>query len=150
MINLKEIAHAHGCSIFVIVHSRKSTAKNALDFADGLDEAADATWILTPNRGLAGNSLFISARDREEQTIDIAFDRKDWRWSPIKDAPERAMGRERREVFDLLLPGVEMRTGDIVKALGKKPPAVSHLLKMLEMEGIIHTPRQGWWIRTAP
>jgi hypothetical protein len=148
---IKAVADKHDCAIVLIHHVRKMAAEDIMDTVsgtNGLNGAADSTWVLTRARGEADASLFITGRDVEEQTLALRFDSACGTWAVLGDAAEYAQSRERREVLDAIPFEPEARkTKDIVARLGKKAPAVSRLLEKLEAEGLVFSPTYGQWSR---
>jgi DNA-binding transcriptional ArsR family regulator len=148
---IKTLADKHDCAIVVVHHVRKMPAEDVMDTvsgSNGLNGAADSTWILTRVRGEADASLFITGRDVEEQTLALRFDGTCGSWAVLGDAAEYAQSRERREVLDAVpLEPMTRKTKDIVAHLGKKPAAVSRLLEKLEAEGLVFSPKYGEWSR---
>ena len=57
---IKTVADRHDCAIIVVHHVRKMAAEDIMDTvsgSNGLNGAADSTWILTRSRGEAGAQL---------------------------------------------------------------------------------------------
>jgi hypothetical protein len=149
--SIKTVADRHDCAIVVIHHVRKMASEDIMDTVsgtNGLNGAADSTWVLTRTRGEADASLFITGRDVEEQTLALRFDSNCGSWAVLGDAAEYAQSRERREVLDSVpLEPASRKTKDIVARLDKKPAAVSRLLEKLEAEGLVFSPNYGEWSR---
>jgi hypothetical protein len=149
--SIKAIADKHDCAIVVIHHVRKMQAEDVMELvsgSNGLNGAADSTWILTRARGEADASLFITGRDVEEQTLALRFDNACGSWTVLGDAAEYTQSRERREVLEAVPLEPEARkTRDIVARLGKKAAAVSRLLEKLEAEELVYSPNYGEWSR---
>jgi probable addiction module antidote protein len=149
--SIKAVADKHDCAIVMVHHVRKMAAQDIMDTvsgSNGLNGAADSTWVLTRARGEADSSLFITGRDVEELTLALRFDSACGTWVALGDAAEYAQSRERREVLDAvpLEPKVR-KTQDIVALLKKKPAAVSRLLGKLKREGLVFSPAHGHWSR---
>jgi len=149
--SIKTVADRHDCAIVVIHHVRKMASEDIMDTVsgtNGLNGAADSTWVLTRIRGEADASLFITGRDVEEQTLALRFDSDCGSWAVLGDAAEYAQSRERREALDAVpLEPASRKTRDIVARLGKKPAAVSRLLEKLEAEGLVFSLTYGEWSR---
>ncbi len=145
---IKDIADAHDCAIVLIHHTRKMAAEDVMDMVsgtNGLNGAADATWILSRARGEADATLFMTGRDIEERSLALRFDSTLGTWEALGDAAEFAQTRERRDILDELEDGREVKTGDLAKALGKSPQAISNRLRDLEAEGLVYSPKYGHW-----
>jgi len=149
--SIKAIADKHDCAIVLIHHVRKMAADDIMDMVsgtNGLNGAADSTWILTRTRGEADASLFITGRDVEERTLALRFDGACGSWTVLGDAAEYVQSRERREVLEVVPFEPEARkTKDIVACLEKKPAAISRLIEKLEAEGLVFSPAYGQWSR---
>jgi len=149
--SIKTVADRHDCAIVVIHHVRKMASEDIMDTVsgtNGLNGAADSTWVLTRTRGEADASLFITGRDVEEQTLALRFDSDCGSWAVLGDAAEYAQSRERRDALDAVpLEPASRKTKDIVARLEKKPAAVSRLLEKLEAEGLVFSPNYGEWSR---
>ena len=148
---IKALADKHEVAIVVIHHVRKMAAEDIMDTvsgSNGLNGAADSTWILTRARGEADASLFITGRDVEEKSLALRFDGESGTWTVLGDAEEYSQSRERRDVLDVVpMEPLAKKTKDIVTLLGKKPAAVSRLLEKLEAEGLVFSPKYGEWSR---
>jgi DNA-binding transcriptional ArsR family regulator len=150
---IKAVADKHDAAIVVIHHVRKMPSEDVMDMvsgSNGLNGAADSTWVLTRARGEADAKLFITGRDVEEQSLALRFDSECGSWTVLGDAAEYAQSRERREILDALPSGAKKRTSEIAAAVGKKPNAVAYLLSKLEKEGLVHSPHYGHWARITP
>jgi DNA-binding transcriptional ArsR family regulator len=151
--HLKAVADRHDAAILVVHHVRKSASEDPMEMVsgtNGLNGAADCTWVLTRGRGESDAKLFATGRDIEEQSIALSFDRELATWRVLGNASEYAQSQERRAVLEILPFGVSMKTGEIAAALGKKEQATGYLLKKLEEEGLIKKPKYGIWIRQNP
>jgi DNA-binding transcriptional ArsR family regulator len=146
--SIKMIADKHDCAIVVVHHVRKMAAEDIMDTvsgSNGLNGAADSTWILTRARGEADASLFITGRDVEEQTLALRFDSTCGTWMVLGEAGDYAQTNERRAILRELEGGREVKSGELAKTLGKSPQAISNRLRDLEAEGLIRSPRYGVW-----
>ena len=148
---IKAIADKHECAIVLIHHVRKMASEDVMETvsgSNGLNGAADCTWILTRARGEADATLFVTGRDVEEQSLALRFDPDFGTWLALGDAGEYTQSRERREVLEAVpLEPASRKTRDIVALVGKKPAAVSRLLEKLEAEGLVFSPHYGEWSR---
>ena len=148
---IKTLADKHDCAIALIHHVRKMASEDVMETvsgSNGLNGAADATWILTRARGEADATLFVTGRDIEEQSLALRFDPEIGTWTALGDAGEYTQSRERREVLDAVpLEPASRKTRDIVALVGKKPAAVSRLLEKLEADGLVFSPTYGEWSR---
>ena len=94
--SIKTVADRHDCAIILIHHVRKMASEDIMDTVsgtDGLNGAADSTWVLTRTRGEADASLFITGRDVEERTLALRFDSDCGSWTVLGDAAEYAHSR---------------------------------------------------------
>jgi DNA-binding transcriptional ArsR family regulator len=145
---IKTVADRRDCAIVLIHHIRKMAAEDIMDTvsgSNGINGAADSTWVLTRARGEADASLFITGRDVEEQTLALRFDSVCGSWAVLGDAEDYAQTNERRAILRELEGGREAKSGELAKALGKSPQAISNRLRDLEREGLVRSPRYGVW-----
>lgn len=93
------------------------------------------------------NKLFITGRNIEEATYDLYFDRESFTWNVLKPAQDSLnLTVERSERIDLLTSEQRMmRTGEIAQVLGKEQSNVRHLLKALKEEGLVMSPKYGFY-----
>jgi len=149
----KVLADKYEIAIVIIHHTRKMDSEDQMDKVsgtNGLNGAADATWILSRARGESDATLFCTGRDIEEQSLALTFDRDFATWRVLGDAAEYSQSRERREVLAVLPLGAAMKTKEIADAIGKKPQATGYLLNALAKEGIVKSPDYGYWTRIEP
>jgi len=151
---IKAVADKHDAAIVVIHHVRKMGSDDIMDMvsgSNGLNGAADATWILTKARGESDATLFCTGRDIEEQSLALTFDKDIATWRVLGDAAEYSQSKERREVLAALPLGAAKKTSEIADAIGKKPQATGYLLNALAEEGIVKAPAHGgYWTRIQP
>lgn len=109
MGGLKALADEFGIAILVLHHVRKATAEDIFDMVSGsigLTGAADATLVLTRDRGRQQGLLHLTGRDVEEQAKDDAmaleWDVETGGWTLIGTAAEVALSEERRQIIELL------------------------------------------------
>jgi DNA-binding transcriptional ArsR family regulator len=151
--SIKAIADKYEVAIIAVHHVRKMGSEDPMDMVsgtNGLNGGADATWILSRTRGEADATLYVTGRDIEEQRLALTFDPACASWTIIGDAQEYEQGKERRQVLDVLPMGAARSTGEISRAIGKKEPATSYLLKKLADEGLVKSPKYGYWTRLTP
>ena len=144
---IKETADRHECALLLVHHTRKQVAEDVMysvSGTNGLNGAADATWILTRARGEADAKLFITGRDVEEQELALTFDRDLCTWRALGDAAEYAMSKERREILELLR-GQKMKPKPIADALGKNPSTTRVILSKMLREGSLSEDAEGFY-----
>lgn len=150
---LKAVADKHEAAIVAVHHVRKSASEDPMEMVsgtNGLNGAADCTWVLTRVRGESDAKLFATGRDIEEQNLALSFDKELATWRVLGDAAEYAQTHERRAVLDVLPFGSAMKTKEIAAAIGKKEQATGYLLSKLEKEGLVKNPKFGYWTRLTP
>lgn len=121
---IKECADRHEVAIVVIHHVRKMQSEdimNTVSGSNGINCAADGTWILARARGESDASLYMTGRDTEEQTFALRFDREVMRWTIRGDANEYGESKEGREILALFKDGRRMKPKEIAEALGRDP-----------------------------
>ncbi|MEI6873551.1 MAG: AAA family ATPase [Spirochaetota bacterium] len=134
---IKTLADKHDCAIVCIHHVRKMAAEDIMETvsgSNGINGAADSTWVLNRARGAADATLFVTGRDVEEQSLALHFDGDCGTWKVLGDAAEYAMSTDRREILELVRKN-PMKPKSIGDALGKNPSTVRNLLaKMVKAD----------------
>jgi DNA-binding transcriptional ArsR family regulator len=143
--SIKKLADRHECAIILVHHVRKSKSKDLMNEVvgtNGVNGAADATWILSRSRGQSEASLYITGRDVEEQTLPLRFDEAMWILSEAKS--EDQMSPERRAIYDLLAEG-KLSPKEIAERLGKNHNTTRVLLMKMKENGIIVVDEEGYY-----
>lgn len=147
--SIKAVADKHEAAVVLIHHTRKMESADIMDTVsgtNGINGAADSTWILNRARGEADAKLFITGRDVEEQDLAMRFDPAVGSWAIMGDAHEYAQTQERRDIIRVLSDGKSRKLADIAEALSRTPQAVSNRIRDLEQEGLVRSPKYGYWV----
>jgi len=148
LAKLQRFALKNKIAVVVVHHTKKGGEENVFDEISGttgITGAADT--IILIKRIKKQNKLFITGRDIEEATYDLYFDRDSFTWNVLEPAQDSLnLTVERSEIIDLLTSEQRMmRTGEIAQVLGKEQSNVSHLLKALKEEGLVMSPKYGFY-----
>src|SRR5215212_6248881 len=136
---LTQLAEDYSVCILIIHHLRKGESEDYLEMisgSTGLTGGMDGAMVLNRTRSAADAILKAVHRDVEEDP-EMALQKvgasEGW-WKYAGDAEEYMMGKERREILDVLANADEaMKPAEIADMLGKPAKNVSELLrKMLE------------------
>jgi hypothetical protein len=146
---LLELAKATpGLCILVVHHTRKAEADDAFDTISGtfgLTGVADTLLVF----GKHGEGAKLEAQGRDLEGFEKAFRRDPFTggWVLTGDARDMAKTGERQAILDELAEadGMPLSTSEIARALGKKLPNISHLLRRLRDEGQVANPTHGKW-----
>ena len=159
MAAVQELAIGRGVAVLGVTHTRKPRGKADNEDEDPLDEvqnstgitgAADAVLVLKRQRGAKAGTLFVTGRDLEERTLQVAMDPDSCRWTicdPNPDDPDACIGSEEwRKVRQAIRKaGRPLRPSISARALGKDSNAVSAILKRMKDAGVIYQPVYGEW-----
>lgn len=88
---VKQLADTYGVPIVLIHHQRKAADGDALNTvagSTGLTGAADATCVLTRERGTDNGKLYVTGRDVEEMTAALSFDGNTGSWLYLGNAED--------------------------------------------------------------
>lgn len=144
---IKSIADKHDATGLLIHHIRKQASEDPLERVSGtfgLTGAADFIFTLARVRGKDGAVLDVSGRDQEELNLALSFE--DCVWSKLDCGPAIfSQTKERQAILEYLGKNGPSRAGIIAQAIGKELSVVSHLLKRLETENLVISPRYGEW-----
>jgi AAA domain len=102
---LQSLATAHGIAIVALFHTRKAEAEDFVETVQGTfgtAAAADTIIVVKRSRGQADATLYVTARDVEEQELALRFAPAAGTWALLGDAAEYAMGKTRRELLEAI------------------------------------------------
>lgn len=142
---LTTMAGRYNVAIVLIHHLKKGDETDVLDLVSGstgLTGGVDGSMILTRTRSAADAVLKAVHRDlRDDPEMALSWNTAGERWTYIGDAEEYRMGKERREIFDVMAREDEpMKPSEVAEILGKPTDNVRFLMgKMLE-EGLLDRP----------
>lgn len=141
---LQTLAVRHRIALVVVHHLRQQGAEDWLDQisgTSGITGAADTLVALFRERGEHDATLRYLGRDVDEGEVALRFN--GGVWENLGDPEIYRTTRERREILDTLDKLGPSKVSDVALHLGKKVAAVSYLLRQLEHEGKVHTPKFG-------
>lgn len=143
MAPLQRIGLDHHVCILGLHHNNRGEAEDWMSRISGtqaIGGVADTILYLDGSRGEADAVLRVTGRDVPE--CQLALRREGLAWYEMGDAAECALTRERQEVLRVLreancLGANGMASGQIAKALGKKPANVTQLLGKMADAGLV-------------
>jgi hypothetical protein len=149
---LSKLAGDYNIALLPIHHLKKGEEGDPLDLisgSTGLTGGMDGAMVLTRTRSAADGILKAVHRDLEDDP-EIALqkvDREEGWWRYAGDAEEFRMGKERREVFEVLARhGGEMKPSEVADEIGKDPKSVARTMQRMRDEGHLDTPRYGHYV----
>lgn len=149
---LKNLADAYGVAIAVVHHQRKAKDDDALNTvagSTGLTGAADATVILTRQRGRQDGTLYVTGRDVEETRSVVEFDSETGNWIYMGNAEEVEEKKTEDLIIELLLESDEpMGPKDVADALDMKEGTAKWALPKMAQEGLIKKVKRGQYTAT--
>ncbi len=145
---LQKFALTHKIAILMVHHTKKGSEEYVFDEISGttgITGAADTMLLLKKVK--KQNKLYVTGRDIEEAEYNVYFDKDSFTWNVTEDAQDAInITVERGEILDLLTAEQRpMRTGEIAQALTKEQSNVSHLLKGLKEDGLVVSPKYGYY-----
>lgn len=144
----KAVADKHRVTLLLVHHSRKAEADDVFDEISGtlgINGAVDQMVVLRRLPGDdRGATLHMRGRDLpEDQELGIQL-RDGW-WEFQGPAAQLAANDARRVVLDCLHEDGPMKTGDLLKATGKRSrSALSNLLARMVKDGLITRSTEGY------
>ena len=149
--SIKKIADEFQICILLVHHTNKPGRDgrgqgdiiDSLNGTTGLGGAADQVLVMRRGRKSDDGTLFMTSRDIPEVNLAIHWDLG---WSVMGDAEEYEMTKEQRKILMVLKESDEpMRPGEIAKIVETSQPNVSKLLAKMAFNGIITSPKYGWY-----
>lgn len=144
---LSALGLKYGVSILIVHHTRKQASDDAFDTisgSTGLTGAVDGLMVLQRAKGgQAGAELHITGRDFEEQSLALQWDAETWSWMVLGGAAEFTIGKERREILDLLKIHGSLKPAQISEKLGRNPGADRRLLAKMAQDGLLLNDGKG-------
>lgn len=136
---LTALANRHNVALLIVHHLRKGDADDVVDEisgSTGLTGGLDGAMVLKRTRSASDGIVKVVHRDLEDD-LEMALGKVDategW-WRYLGEAEEYMLGKERREILDILANADgPMKPSQIADSLDKPAKNVSELLrKMLE------------------
>lgn len=140
------LARKYGISVVVIHHTRKAVSEDPLDLISGsfgLTGSADGALILKRGRGQAGAELHVTGRDFEEQELALQWDNKIYGWKIVGDAEELCLGRERKEIIDLIRLEGAKRPKEVANLLKRNDVGTRKLMSAMFKDGQLNNDGSG-------
>jgi hypothetical protein len=129
---VKAVADKYGTPLLALAHCRKLDAADPLDEVSGtlgLTGAADGVSVLKRERGQHDATLFLSGRDIDEREVALRWEPQHGLWSILGEAEEYRLGKERKEVIELLEKSERpLAPTEVAELLEKDRGAVKKLL----------------------
>ncbi|MGD8305925.1 MAG: AAA family ATPase [Ignavibacteria bacterium] len=144
---LQEFTMKNRICVLVIHHTKKGSEENVFDEISGttgLTGAMDSMMVLKKKNNEC--KLYITGRDVEESEYTVKFDKTICCWNVVEKNSEMNITAEREEILELIKSyNREMRTGEIAELVGKEKSNVSKLLKKLVRDGLLISPKYGYY-----
>lgn len=145
---LQTFALKNKIAILMVHHTKKGSEEYVFDEISGttgITGAADTMLLLKKVK--KQNKLYVTGRDIEESEYNVYFDRDSCTWNVTEETQDAInITVERGEILDLLNAEQRpMRTGEIAQRLSKEQSNVSHLLKGLKEDGLVVSPKYGFY-----
>jgi DNA-binding transcriptional ArsR family regulator len=148
---IQRLALKHHACVLLVHHVKKGPrGEDAFDHSlgsQGILGAMDTALVMERTRGENTAVLSIVGRDIQDASYSLELDEERMTWRMIDAPPEEIKtGPERREILEILKASqTPLKTGEIAKAIGRSASTASEHLKALEVAGIAHSPRYGYW-----
>jgi hypothetical protein len=148
---LQDLANQYHVAILVVTHLRKQAADDPLDTLSGtlgLSGGADATLVLTRDRGRADAVLTGSGRDIPEISLALKWDPEIASWSVMGNAEDYRVSQERQEIMDLMRQiGKPVQPKDLYPLLPeKRPDAIRVLMSKMAKAGDLSAGVSGKYV----
>lgn len=143
---LGDLARKYGVSIVVIHHTRKADSEDPLDLISGsfgLSGSADGVLVLKRVRGQSEAALYATGRDFDEQELALRWDAAIWGWKVVGDVGELYIGKERREIIDLLKLEVSLTPKQAATILKRNEGATRKLMLAMASDGQLENDGSG-------
>jgi DNA-binding transcriptional ArsR family regulator len=148
---IQRLALKHHACVLLVHHVKKGPrGDDAFDHSlgsQGILGAMDTALVMERIRGEDTATLSIVGRDIQDVSYSLQLDEQHMTWRMIDTPPEEIRtGPERREILSIIKASPNpLKTGEIAKATGRSASTASEHLKALEILGVVHSPRFGYW-----
>lgn len=148
---LTDLAGLYNVAIILVHHLKKGEAEDILDLisgSTGLTGGVDGALVLNRTRSAADAILKAAHRDlKDDPELALAWDSERAVWKLIGDAEEYRLGKERREILDVLANADgPMKPIEIAEALDKPTPNISKLLQKMRDDGYVDNEGYGKYV----
>jgi hypothetical protein len=143
---LGDLARKYGVSIVVIHHTRKADSDDPLDLISGsfgLSGSADGVLVLKRVHGQSEAALYSIGRDFDEQELALKWDAAICGWKVVGDAGELYLGKERREIIDLLKLEITSTPKQVANLLKRNEGATRKLMAAMASDGQLENDGSG-------
>lgn len=141
MAELQEYCLDRHIAMLVVHHSRKGSGGDAIDDvlgATGIAGNADASWLISRQRGQRDATFYVTGRDIEERSLSLDFDRELFCWQLLGDAGDVRANTVQANIIDAIIElGGTATTTKIARFLGLAAPNVSRELGELVVKGAV-------------
>lgn len=145
---LTTLAGRYGVAIVLVHHLKKGDADDPMDLisgSTGLTAGVDGAMVLNRTRSAADAVLKAVHRElKDDPEMALSWDAEAGRWTYIGTAEEHAMGKERKEILDVLArEDREMRPAEVADELGKDPKTVARTMQRMRDDGYLISHNYG-------
>lgn len=143
MAELQEYCLDRHVAMLVVHHSRKGgSGGDAIDDvlgATGIAGNADASWLISRQRGQRDATFYVTGRDIEERALSLDFDRELFCWQLLGDAGDVKQNTMQAEIIDAIKEHGKKgaTTTQIARWMGKHASHVSRELGELIRKGAV-------------
>jgi hypothetical protein len=141
-----DLARRYGVSIVFIHHTRKMESEDPIDLISGsfgLSGSADGVVVLKRGRGRSEAELYATGRDFDSQDFSLKWDAAICGWKIVGDAAENYIGKERREIIDLLKIEFSLTPKRTANLLGRSEAATRKLMAAMASDGQLENDGSG-------
>lgn len=152
---VQSLALEAGVSIMVLTHTRKQPRDLPAHESDPLEEvsgslgltgAADAVLVLKRPRHGSEGKLFLTGRDVEERTLDLAWDAASCSWTYLAEANGPLLNGDQQRILAILREaGGSLSVKAIAAEFGasKRYDALAKLVQRMEQDGLLRKTAHG-------
>lgn len=147
----REIGHRHHALILGLHHTNKlrqfGDVFDTISGSMGCMGAADTAMVLEEPPGQDGFDRILHVRGKDVDRQSIALRAvHDYHWKVAGDAIVLQQTSERQAILEVLrLSAAPLSTSEISKAIGKRDPSTSKLLRRMAKDRLVTCPEYGKW-----
>jgi CRP-like cAMP-binding protein len=146
--DLTTLAARHSVAIVLVHHLKKGEENDPLDLlsgSTGLTAGVDGVMVLNRTRSAADAILKAVHRElKDDPELALKWDAEAGRWEYLGPAEEYMMGKERREVMDVLArEDGSMRPAEVADAIGKDPKTIARTMQRMRDDGFLTSHSYG-------
>jgi hypothetical protein len=145
--DLTSLAGKYSVAIILIHHLKKGDADDPMDLVSGstgLTAGVDGVMVLNRTRSAADAVLKAIHRElKDDPELALGWNPEAGRWTFLGSAEEYRMGKERREIFDVMArEDKAMKPFEVAEQLGKPTDNVRMLMGKMLDEGLLDRPAE--------